>query len=746
MDMLLSPTDVAALPLPGTAVPVEAAFSPDGRVLTFLHDPGGGLRRRLFVLDLDPSRGGPGATGAREVPVGAAGVTSDAELGPEERLRRERAREVGFGVTTAVWATGGDALLVPLPDGLHVVHGLSADPESPRSVRAVAADELPGAPVGPRLSPDGSQVAFSAAGDLYVAPTDGSGPARRLTTTAVDGLANGVAEFVAQEEMGRSHGLWWSPDGARLAYAEVDERHVPPYRIVHQGSDRTGPAAEESHRYPFAGAANAVVRLGVLPAAGGRTAWMDTGDPDRYLARVHWTPSGRLLAQLESRDQTGLHLLALDPDGGGATTVHVERGEPWVNLHDDFRPLADGGFLWSSERTGTRHLEVRAADGALVRVLTEGSWQVDGVEAVDEDGDLVVFSGRADGVRQRHLYAVPLSGGAVRRLTPEPGTHVAAVSVAAGLFVDRHATLADPPTVRVRSLADATVVATLHDRRDPRIDDLGLVPPEPVEVPADDGTVLHGLLYRAQDPPSTPPPLVVAVYGGPHVQLAVDDWGPTVAMRAQALRQRGVSVLTVDNRGSANRGLDFERPVWRRLGQLEVADQVAGVRWAVGAGLADPDRVGVYGWSYGGYMALRCLGGAPDVFRAAVAGAPVTSWDGYDTHYTERYMGTPQDNTEGYEASSALAVAGSVRGRLLLVHGLLDENVHFRHTARLLNRLVAAGAPHDLLLFPDERHLPRGVADRAYMEERVIGWLLRALGVADRRGQPGEDGCSPASR
>lgn len=735
MASALSPKDVAQLPLPGTSVPTGAAFSPDGRVLTYLYDPDGGLQRRLFVLDLDPDRRPAGSPPppTRSVPVGAAMPADEAALSTEERLRRERAREVGHGVTQAVWATGGDAVLVPLPDGLHVVHGLAARPGAPTVVRAVAADGMPGALVGACLSPDGTMVAFSCAGELHVAPTDGSAPARRLTTTATDGLANGVAEFVAQEEMGRSHGLWWAPDGGRLAYAEVDERHVPRYRIVHQGSDRVGPEAEEVHRYPFAGQANAVVRLGVVPVGGGDTVWMETGDPDGYLARVHWTPAGRLLAQLQPRHQAELRLVALDPASGAAVTVHTERGEPWVNLHDDFRPLADGGFLWSSERTGTRHLEVRAADGALVRVLTEGPWQVDGVEAVDEAADAVLFTGRRDGARQRHLYTVALSGGAVRRLTPEPGTHLVTVSTTAGLFVDRHASLAVPPAVRVRSLADAAVVATVHDRRDPRIDRLGLEPPEPVDVPADDGTVLHGLLYRAPTVPASlvPAPLVVAVYGGPHVQLAVDDWGPTVAMRAQALRQRGVHVLTVDNRGSANRGLVFERPVWRRLGRLEVADQVAGVRWAVAAGLADPDRVGVYGWSYGGYMALRCLGVAPGTFRAAVAGAPVTAWDGYDTHYTERYMGTPEDNPDGYQASSAVAVVEAMRGDLLLVHGLLDENVHFRHTARLLARLVAAGKDHDLLLFPGERHLPRGADDRAYMEDRVLRWLLRALGLGD---------------
>jgi dipeptidyl-peptidase 4 len=280
--------------------------------------------------------------------------------------------------------------------------------------------------------------------------------------------------------------------------------------------------------------------------------------------------------------------------------------------------------------------------------------------------------------------------------------------------------------VRVRAIEDGVVLATLHGRRDPRIDALGLRPPEIVDLTADDGTLLYGLYY-APEPSDLPVPLVVSVYGGPHVQLVVDDWAPTVAMRAQALRRLGYAVLVVDNRGSARRGAVFERAIWRNLGVLEVADQVRGVRWAVAERNCDPKRVAIYGWSYGGYMALSCLTKAPELFGAAVAGAPVTDWDGYDTCYTERYMGTPLENADGYAAASVLNHVDEIAGDLLLVHGMIDENVHFRHTARLINRLVVAKKEHHLLCFPEERHLPRRLADRAFMEENVIGWLTDAL-------------------
>ena len=243
---------------------------------------------------------------------------------------------------------------------------------------------------------------------------------------------------------------------------------------------------------------------------------------------------------------------------------------------------------------------------------------------------------------------------------------------------------------------------------------------------ARDGTALYGAFFRP--PTGEPPwPTIVHVYGGPHAQLVTNSWAPTAAMRAQFLRQAGYAVLVLDNRGGARRGLALEAPLHHAMGQAEVDDQVDGVRFLVRSGLADAGRVGIYGWSYGGYMAAMCLARAPDVFRAAVAGAPVSAWDGYDTHYTERYMGMPQADPAAYERSSVLTHVSAIRGQLLLVHGLIDENVHFRHTARLVNALVAAGVGYELLLFPDERHVPRREEDRVYMERRIAEFFGRTL-------------------
>ena len=255
--------------------------------------------------------------------------------------------------------------------------------------------------------------------------------------------------------------------------------------------------------------------------------------------------------------------------------------------------------------------------------------------------------------------------------------------------------------------------------------------PELLSFPTSDGIeTLHAALYRP-DPVKHGPgpyPLVCAVYGGPHVQRVNRSWSQCADMRAQRLCSLGFCVVKCDNRGSSRRGMAFEAAVARRLGRLEVLDQVATVRHMTLRGIADPTRVGIYGWSYGGYLSAMCLCRAPDVFHVAVAGAPVTSWDGYDTHYTERYMGLPSDNVSGYRESAVFDHVPNMRGRLMLVHGLIDENVHFRHTARLINRLIGAGKDYDLLIFPDERHSPRRLRDRIYMEQRISDYFVRHLG------------------
>ena len=706
----LSLVDVARYPLPGVAVPDSLAFSPSGRYLTYLHSPDHSLTRRLYLVDVE-SWSTNELFGAE-----SAGVTEE-NLTLEEKLRRERARDLGLGVTTYAWARDADVLLVPFPDAVRVWRDGDV-------VEVVRTGDEPA--LDARLSPDGSTLAFVRGGELFTVPTDGSGKRRQLTRGAQDGLTHGLAEFVAQEEMHRAEGYWWSLDGSRIAYTQVDERHIPVYRIVHQGSDSVGEGAQEDHRYPFAGAQNAKVRLFVADV--GRTlaapGELDLGDAE-YLARVNWLHDGSLVAQLQNRLQNRLELVRFDVTNGERKTLLVEESPTWINLHDHFRPLKDGRFLWASERDGFRQLEVRTADGELDVLVTNEPAEVVSVAAIDEEAGLVWYLAVGGTPLERHFYEARLDGRGSRRVTGGRGLHSGPVAARRRLFADSAHDVTTPPQVTVRSLTEEREGQPIIFEPDPRLQELEMEPPELRTFTTADGVELHAAVYRpAGDPPH---PLVLNVYGGPGVTRIYDGWNLTVSMRAQYLRQRGFLVVACDNRGGVWHGKPFEDGVYRNLGDLEVSDQVEVVQQLVAEGSADAGRVGIYGWSYGGYLAAMCLARAPEVFKAAVAGAPVTHWDGYDSHYTERYMATPEDNPEGYEVSSVMHHVAAITGRLLLVHGLIDENVHFRHTARLINALIKERIAYELMLFPNERHSPRSEADRVFMEERIADFLAESL-------------------
>ncbi len=711
---------VASIPSPGMIAPGEFAFSPDDAYITFLYSPDHSLVRQLFQFDPHI---------AQRLPVLEApdkGISED-KLTIEEALRRERQRQMTLGVTRYAWASHKNRLLIPLSDGVYVQDGIDG------SLSKII-DAHPEPALDPRFSPDAEWVSFIQRSELFIVPFTG-GPPRQLTFGAREtGRSNGLAEFIAQEEMDRRRGYWWSPDSQKIAFVEVDESHIPVFRIVHQGKSITGKDAQEDHHYPFAGQENARLRLGVLSLEAGNPVWMDLGpDQDVYLARVGWFPDGSLWAQIENRAQTELRLVRFNLETGSSSLLLTEINPVWINLHDHLKPVLDSdknfsAFLWSSEKNGFRHLYLYTRDGSFIRQLTDGQWMVDEVVGVNSEDRVVYFTATMESPLQRHLYAVSLDGGAPRRITSVPGSHSVTLDHGFHRFIDIFHSLEQPPTVTLRSLEDDRQIALIFNEVDPRISEYNLYPPELVEVHNRQGVRLHGAVYR---PPRSfgpgPFPTIVYVYGGPHAQLVTNGWNLSCAMRIQYLRSLGFLVFILDNRGSARRGLEFEGWIRHRLGTVEVDDQVDGVRWLVEQGLADPDRIGIYGWSYGGYMALMCLECASDTFKVAVSGAPVTAFDGYDTHYTERYMGTPQENTEGYSLSSPLSHIDTMQGKLLLVHGLIDENVHFRHTARLINALIQARKRYDLLLFPDERHSPRRLEDRVYMEECIRDYFLAHL-------------------
>ncbi|HEY8291806.1 MAG TPA: DPP IV N-terminal domain-containing protein, partial [Thermomicrobiales bacterium] len=383
-QLALTPEDVATYPLPGMAIPGDFAFSPDDRLITYLYSPDESLTRQLYALD-------PATGETRLLVAPPDGGTTEERVSLEEALRRERQRQRTLGVTQYAWARHASRLLVPLQGALFVQDGEGAP-------RREIVPSGPHPALDPQFSPNGAWVAYVQDAELFVVSADGGAP-RQLTDEARGtGRTHGLAEYIAQEEMGRSHGFWWSPDSRQIAFTEVDETHIPVYRIIHQGKDATGEGAQEDHRYPFAGMPNAIVRLGVVPIAGGTPVWMDLGpEQDQYLARVTWFPDGTLTAQIENREQTVLDLVRFDLETGAQTRLLRETSDLWINLHSLLRPLESGGFVWTSERTGFQHLYRYDQDGNLLNAITAGDWLVDGIAGVDETNGLVYCTGTLDG-------------------------------------------------------------------------------------------------------------------------------------------------------------------------------------------------------------------------------------------------------------------------------------------------------------------------------------------------------------
>ncbi|ACO70296.1 predicted protein, partial [Micromonas commoda] len=787
--------DVFGYPAPGSLHPIGFQWSPDGALLGNLFSPNGTLVRNLYAYDVRAGAQRLLATPAREA------YADEARLPDEEKLRRERTRELGLGVTRFEWASRrakGEArrLLVPQSDA----GGDKLAASEPRLV--VDSGDNGAAVLDAKLSPDGKWVAFVREKEIRVAPDVVSDalPSARVTFGAYgrDATTHGLAEFIAAEEMDRPEGYWWSPDGRKIAFARVDAGTVTPYLI------ERADGSSERHRYPFAGGTNARVTLGVVDnPLDFDVVWLDVdcgpgnarGDEEEYLARVAWSAdSERVFAQVQRRDQRSASLIRVDArtgercDPAPLVIEYPPAGCGWVNLAPPsatFRELrgeiADpsgviraGDFLWGSWRTGHLHLYVHCGStGVCKRAVSAGDWSVDELIGVDELSGHVYFTGAADGPLEKHLYRAPLWGpsaddgsstsASMARLTPRAGWNLCSMDEACTRFVCVHSAADKTPTVTVhetKATATTTTVEFGDERaacssKVPFLSPLlgerfrRLAPPTPFEVTAADGaTKLHGVAYvpdeRVHGPP--PYPCVVSVYGGPHAQTVQNAWHLTTDIRAQSYRSRGICVLKLDNRGSARRGQRFERAICGNLGAVEVEDQARGVDHLVRCGVVDPTRVGIFGWSYGGFLAATALARRPDVFACAVAGAPVTAWEWYDAHYTERYMGTPDANPDGYANASVIGRCGDVMGKVLVVHGVVDENVHFRHSTAYVAGLErcgkTAGDGYVFMPFPNERHVPRGAADRMYMERSMQAFFEANLIQVDggRRGAKSEDG------
>jgi len=588
------------------------------------------------------------------------------------------------------WSSSGHEMLVSVGGDLFLLHT-----ETGRWEQLTATAE---AERDPKLSPDGRFVSFRRDHNLYSLAV-ASKKVTQLTTDGSATLWNGELDWVYPEELNLSTAHWWSPDSSQIAYLQFDVGRESIFPQVDLLSWR---AFTEPERFPQPGTPNADVRLGVVSLEGGPTRWMDIGETrDRLLARVDWTPDSRGLAYRRlNRIQNRLDLGLADTRTGISRVLLTEEDSYWVNVNDDFRFLNRGKqFLWGSERDGYHHLYLYSMEDKHVTQLTKGDWEVTAVAGVNEETREIFFVSTEQSPLERQLYRVRLDGKQKQRLSGGAGTHAISMSPTTTFYLDTASSMATPPRRTVHA-SDGSQIAVYKESAPV---DVEILPTEIVQLKAKDGAQLFARMIKpAGFAADKKYPVIVMVYGGPGVQEVRDEWSG--ANFDQVLAQKGYLIWQLDNRGSAGRGHMWESKIYHETGAIELSDQLDGIRYLGSLGYADMTRVGIHGWSYGGYMTLYALANAPAVFKAGIAGAPVTEWRNYDSIYTERYMGLPAENPEGYKRSSPQTNAGDIKARLMIVHNIEDDNVHFQNSVQMANVLEREGKQFQMLVYPQKTH------------------------------------------
>jgi dipeptidyl-peptidase-4 len=669
--------------------PRKVKLSPDGRYLTLLRNREDDRERYdLWAYDREASEWA--------MLVDSEALGTGRELSEDEKMQRERARVGSLkGIIDYQWTDDGTGVLVPLDGDLYLAR-LGGE-----VLRLTDSEE---SELNPALSSKGGYVSFVRDRRLWVGEVGDE--AQPITPKEGDAIRWGEAEFVAQEEMARLTGYWWSPEDRRIAVERFDESMVG---IVTRAAIGATGTKVFDQRYPVAGSANAVVELFVMDPDGTNRVKVDLGkETDIYLARVDWAPDGSALyVQRQNRQQTVLDMLEVDPATGKSEVLFTERAamdDYWINLSDDYKWLDDGSLIWWSERDGYGHL-YRYESGEWMQ-LTSGEWMVTKLVGVDQQTGRVFFQGTKDDVLAQQVYSLDLADpGAITLLTDANYANSATMDgKGQTLVVTRssddtppHSYIADQQGNRLTWIernaldADHPYAPYLASHR----------PTEYGTIAAEDGTPLYWEMVTPEMEPGKRYPVFFYHYGGPGPQIVTKGWDG--ALR-QAIVDKGYIWFALDNRGSANRGVAFEQPIHRAMGGVEVRDQKAGAEFLKTLDFVDPDKIAIDGWSYGGYMTLKQLQADPGLYAAGISGAPVTRWELYDTHYTERYMGTPQGDGAAYSAASAIPDATRIADPLLIIHGMADDNVVFENATEVIAAMQEGNVPFEMMLYPGYTH------------------------------------------
>lgn len=716
---ILTPERVFSSPSLNGPVAKGVTLSPDGQLVAF-------LRSREDNVDVQDLWAAPTGPGEPYKLIDARALVPDAgELSEAEKARRERMRISARGVVEYSWDQQGRYILAPLEGDIFLAN--RADGKV-RRLTQTPADEIDA-----KVSPKGSYVSYVRDQNLIVYDL-ASGKETPITDDGAGLISWGTAEFIAQEEMDRDTGYWWSPDERYIALTRVDES---PVDVVPRFEITGGGATMVEQRYPRAGRPNAVVELYVRDLQSGARVKVDLGaNTDIYLARVNWSGDGKTLyVQRQSRDQKTLDLLSVDPTTGASRVILSQKASAWVDLNDDFRVLADGRFIWSNEDSGWRHLYLYDRNGRRLRAITRGDYPVKHLDGVNEQtGDVYFTASMRDGKElpiEQQMFRANLNRTVDPvAVTPGGGWWTVSVNGPATAYVGNYSDPATPPQSALYRI-DGTRVRWIEENR---LDASHPFAPyvSRLRTPEFGTMQSHGqtLVWRMTTPPGFDPskkyPVVMQVYGGPGTGAGVQkSWQP---LTNQLLTEAGYIVFRVDNRGEGDRSQAFETSIYRRLGIPAVEDQAQAAQWLKTLPYVDADHIAVMGWSFGGFLSLLTLTDKDANLAAALAGAAPTQWSLYDTHYTERYMSTPQDNPEGYAATDILPRLNDMTGRLLILHGMADDNVIFGNATRVIDALQAKSVPFEMMLYPGQRHGVRGDPRQLQQWRTYLDFLDRTIG------------------
>ncbi|WP_312596501.1 S9 family peptidase [Brevundimonas sp.] len=716
---ILTPERVFSSPNLNGPVAKGVSLSPDGQLVAF-------LRSRPDNVDVQDLWAAPTGAGEPYKLIDARALVPDAgELSEAEKARRERMRISARGVVEYSWDQQGRYILAPLEGDIFLANRADG------KVRRLT--ETPADEIDAKVSPKGSYVSYVRDQNLIVYDL-ASGKETPITDDGAGLITWATAEFIAQEEMDRDTGYWWSPDERYIAMTRVDES---PVDVVPRFEITGGGATMVEQRYPRAGRPNAVVELYVRDLQSGARVKVDLGaNTDIYLARVNWSGDGRTLyVQRQSRDQKTLDLLSVDPTTGASRVILSQKASAWVDLNDDFRVLSDGRFIWSNEDSGWRHLYLYDRNGRRLRAITRGDYPVKHLDGVNEQtGEVYFTASMRDGKElpiEQQMFRANLNRTVDPvAVTPGGGWWTVSVNGPATAYVGNYS---DPATPTQSALyrIDGTRVRWIEENR---LDASHPFAPYVSRLRAPEfGTMQsHGqtLVWRMTTPPDFDPskkyPVVMQVYGGPGTGAGVQkSWQP---LTNQLLTEAGYIVFRVDNRGEGDRSQAFETSIYRRLGVPAVEDQAQAAQWLKTLPYVDPDHIAVMGWSFGGFLSLLTLTDKDANLAAALAGAAPTEWSLYDTHYTERYMSTPQANPEGYAATDILPRLDDMTGRLLILHGMADDNVIFGNATRVIDALQAKSRPFEMMLYPGQRHGVRGDPRQLQQWRTYLDFLDRTIG------------------